>query len=306
MNLLAKLLPPRRQWDNPLFRSQARLIKWGDSWMRLHNQTLYWSLPVALLIFGTWLVFMLFLRYVAYSPNSFPQNWLLLYSQNFWLAATGASLLSVLAVDFRSIAAGVPVISEEIVSGRYELIRLTSISPVEVIVAKYAVARVRAWRITARLMWARALLAGFGLALLAWQWFSTGVGSTVIDLFYASAALVVGTCGAAVFVLEPYWRMKAMTALGVAISARVHSGLSAPLASGLALLAFWWLELVLILTLALLFSTASLWMLASQLAMVVCLPVVIAGLGAVLYGFYSGLQHASLRHAAFRLALLEM
>ncbi|MBN8638254.1 MAG: hypothetical protein J0M07_23280 [Anaerolineae bacterium] len=305
MNLLARLLPPRRQWDNPLFRSQARLIKWGDSWMRLHNQTLYWALPVALLIFGTWLVFMLFLRYVAYSPNSFPQHWLLLYSQNFWLAATGASLLTVLAVDFRSIAAGVPVISEEIVSGRYELIRLTSISPVDVIVAKYAVARVRAWRTTARLMWARALLAVFGLVLIAWQWFTTGVGSTVFDLLYAGAALVVGTCGAVVFVLEPYWRMKALTALGVAISARALSGVSAPLASGLALLAFWWLELVLIVTLALLFSTASLWMLASQLAVLVCMPVVIAGFGAVIYGFYSGIQHASLRHAAFRLALLE-
>lgn len=113
----------------------------------------------------------------------------------------------------------------------------------------------------------------FGLVLIAWQWFTTGVGSTVFDLLYAGAALVVGTCGAVVFVLEPYWRMKALTALGVAISARALSGVSAPLASGLALLAFWWLESALIVTLALLFSRISLWMLASQLAVLVCMPV---------------------------------
>lgn len=306
MNLLARLLPPRRQWDNPLFRSQVRLIKWGSSWGRMHDGTLYWALHVALLIFGTWLALMLFLRVVTLGANGLPQNWLLLYSQNFWAVAMGASLLTSLAVDFRSIAAGMPAISEEIVSGRYELIRLTSISPVDVLVAKYAVARVRAWRITARLMWARALLAVFGLALLAWQWFTTGVGSTIFDLFYAGAALVIGMCGAVVFVLEPYWRMKAVTALGVAVSARILNGVSASLASGLALLAFWFGQMVGVVALSFLLSFGMVFLAFGGAVGLVLIPFAFAVIGGVMYGFYSMIQRMSLRHAAFRLALLEM
>ena len=306
MNLLARLLPPQRQWDDPLFRSQVRLIRWGGSWAQLHDQTLYWALHAFALIVGTWLGLALVVRFVFYAGIFIPDTWFLVYTQDFWIAAAAASVLAGLAVDFRAMTAGVPVISSEITSGRYELIRLTTVSPVQVIVSKYALARVRAWRITARVMWARALLAVLGLALLVWLWFSTGVGATPFDLLYAGGLLLVGACAAVVFVIEPYWRMKAITALGVALSARVINGVSATLASALALLAFWFVQLVGVVALTFLLSSTLIFIAFGGVVLLVLVPLALGVLGAVVYGFYSMIQRISLRHAAFRLAILEL
>jgi len=307
MNLLSRLLPPQHLWNDPLFRSQARTVKWGESWAIMRDRTFAWLIQAFLIIVIAWLVCVGIYGITNVLTRSVPNGWLLDFTQGYWVFAIVISLLANLAIDFTGISAGLGVISAEVTSGRYELIRMSLVRPTRIVASKYMLAQVRVWRDTARLMWVRLLLIIFGVVIIAWNGFTADSYATfnysrgVYDLY---PYYILGF-SAIVYVIEPYWRMKAVTAIGVALSSRLTTGVGATLASGLALLAYWLFQAVMLFALSFMLSIVTIWMLFDEIALLVCFPIIVAIGGGVIYGFYSIIQRVSLRHAAWRLTTLE-
>lgn len=307
MKLLARLLPPPRQWNDSLFRSQARAIRWGGSWSLMRVYTLTWALHMVIMVIGTWLIFAVIQALVYQSSGYFPDEWFLAYTQGYWGVALFISVAANLVIDFGGMAAGAGAISSEIAAGRFDLIRVSLLRPGQIVVGKYVLAQVKAWRDTVRVMWLRLVVVVGGIGIAAWTVLAgrlaqTGSGQSAFDgLFPYLLSSVAG----ALFIIEPYWRMKAVTAIGVAVSARSLSGMGATLATGLAVLAFWFGQLVIFAGLMFCLSTSAWIVFLGEAALAVCAPLFAVGIGAVIYGFYSIVQQASLRHAAWRLATME-
>ena len=47
---LARLLPPPAAWNDPLFRTDARAVKWGVSWMVLRGRVFRWGVQMLLVL----------------------------------------------------------------------------------------------------------------------------------------------------------------------------------------------------------------------------------------------------------------
>jgi hypothetical protein len=105
---------------------------------------------------------------------------------------------------------------------------------------------------------------------------------------------------ALILIFEPLWRMRAVTALGMAISARTSSVGSAALAAGVAVVAFWIVQLIL------LFLVVFVGLIVSPIYLfpivrLVFLPLFVALVSAIFYGLYVVTTRWSLRSAVRRL-----
>jgi hypothetical protein len=121
-------------------------------------------------------------------------------------------------------------ISQQMSSGEWDLLRLTPLHRLDILVAKYAAAQLRVWKV---LVWEMACRAGGAMiifVMLAKALFSSTLPR---DMLNSSTLTLIGYFGvfATIYVLEPLWRMRAVVALGLAISARVHNPSSAVLVS---------------------------------------------------------------------------
>lgn len=129
---------------------------------------------------------------------------------------------------------------------RSDLIRTSLLRPTQIVEAKHKVAQVRALRMTVRSLWGRVwivvLIAAAGLWSPLDLWFSY-LGPA---LFPTIATGIIGALTAITYIMEPYWRMRAVTSLGVALSARTMHGASATLNAGFSLIAFWIGQIVVI------------------------------------------------------------
>jgi hypothetical protein len=213
------------------------------------------------------LFFLALNNYVAHYFQNNPSAGYYYYSTFEQGTGNWAALLLVaagilfLVGDIYYIAVSVHSINHEINSGHWDLLRLTPMDDDDIIEAKLATAHIRAWRVmnlevTVRLMlvtlfWAvilfpaRPFLNGegfFGRSSI-WQavWrqfqerpFSTAFIIITVLLFMLS------------FVLEPRWRMRALTGLGMYISSRVHNISMSSVAAFFSLIGFHFVQLVML------------------------------------------------------------
>ncbi|MGQ9888733.1 MAG: hypothetical protein ACUVSX_09625 [Aggregatilineales bacterium] len=223
----------------------------------------------------------------------------------FWLVmlALGSALL----LDMLAVRAGLPGISSDVSARRWELLRLTPLPASSIVTGKHAAAQLRVWRVLAVVVGLRAAAAGlfivnaFGLSYVL-----DGVPLfareqlPAVPLTLMSVAVFV-----AVYVVEPVWRVRAMTALGLVISSYVLDKSLAALAGGAALIATWLAQTVVVLTL-LATMYRMLWMLfsasafgASALMLSLMFSTILLGFSLVIasavVGFYTVLQRWSLR-----------
>jgi hypothetical protein len=100
-------------------------------------------------------------------------------------------------------------------SGEWDILRLTNVTPESLLRAKYAVAQTRAWRL---LIVETALR--LAAVVLAWEVFLSDMmpGN---GLLLVSEALFLALLSA-ICLIEPLWRMRTLTAFGLAISAQIR------------------------------------------------------------------------------------
>jgi hypothetical protein len=129
-----------------------------------------------------------------------------------------AGIYSLIA-DTRYITTTANLINSEIVSGQWDILRLTELDERDIMDAKHATAIVRNWptmtfdRIlqTVPYFGQIILFVGFNRQVDYLNYYSTALGVLMIVLSFFSSFLL------------PYWRMRSVSAIGLAISARIRS-----------------------------------------------------------------------------------
>lgn len=258
-----------------------------------------------------WYLDIMRVSYYAYIPL---QAWYNGASNAFSLLVLGAILAGV-ALDFNSVQASLNTISGEMAAGRWDLLRLTALREEGIVNAKYAAAQLRGWRLMTIVVSARvSVLTIFLLFILILPYFIYGYNSFLRGFFdsliYDPLSTLIGlatfvlTC--LVFVLEPLWRMKTMTALGMAVSAQVLNPALATLAGIGSVLAVWLAQTVIAASLGAgmaLFSPIVFFPFASGSAVIASLFVLLACVvtSATILGFYHLLQSWALRRVMCRI-----
>jgi len=154
-------------------------------------------------------------------------------------------------------------INEQVRVGQWDLLRLTPLRDVRILIGVYAVAQVRAWRLVmveigiriVPLVYfvlefflpARWLIPTLlGVKVDYWQY--TVLNSFGYDVWGSLTIILLIVVAAGVYVLEPLWRMRAVVALGMAVSAHVQNESFATIVTVVGLLAMRLLQLVLMAT----------------------------------------------------------
>jgi hypothetical protein len=115
-------------------------------------------------------------------------------------------------------------INHYITSGQWDVVKITLVKDQTMLDAIYAVAQIRAWRmmmydVAMRLC---GVLVIFFLAISAIMRNGLYLGKLNLDAVFAIIIfLVVAGIWVGLYVVEPLWRMRALTAVGLALSARI-------------------------------------------------------------------------------------
>ena len=309
---------PYAMLHHPLFQLDSRRASWAWSSQRLRNYSWGIAALVHMVVFVVWALLLLVYMVATQNQGSFFVD-TLVYDAS--LSIVGFMMFVVIAanilLDLVSVQAAVKSINMEMLSGRWDLLRLTALNEAGIVAAKHAGACLRVWRFTA-------VIASARLATVVLWFFATfivpylviGENAIVEDLLYGVqedaisivvSGLIVGLT-ALIYVLEPFWRMQSMTALGMVLSAYILHIPLATLAAMATILAMWLLQLLIVL--ALLFGLgfgfglvlAPFFFMDTSLVpglLVVLLACAITC--ATIYGFYAIIQTWSLRRVRYRI-----
>ncbi|MEO8396477.1 MAG: hypothetical protein ABI700_26015 [Chloroflexota bacterium] len=285
-----RLTPHHHLINNPLFALDVRRVRWGSSARAL---LVYSGRRVAIICCGLLIVWLLVsLRDLQQrSFGDFPFILLI------------GSFLASLALDFTSMSSALGSINGEITSGRWDLLRLTLVTVPQIVAAMHGAAQVRAWRLMVLVVAVRAaVVLMLVVSYLIIELNSSLVyGSTPVQTWNDITAIFLLLSLGVLYILEPWWRMRTITALGVAISARARQATSGVLAAVAAIFAIWLLQGVIAFALTLAISVILLPLALveySAIQFVIISPLAIIGLITVtVYGFYSIVQTWSLRRA---------
>ena len=291
MNRLRRLSPHFHLSLNPLFALESRRVYWGGSEQLLFRYSRRWILFICppLLVVG--------LLLAVLNSDS-------LSAGDFIVLLFAISLIASLPFDFTSVSTSIGSINSEISAGRWDLLRLTSLRAQQIIAAKHGAAQLRAWRWMIRIIALRIAVALMIFYALVYVVASDDLSYYAFpsqNLFIQDVLIsVIVILGLLIYILEPFWRMRAVTALGVAISARWQHSMSALAAVG-AIFALWLVQGFIILALglgiSLLIFPLSL-LEYEAFSVTFCSPLLIVVISAAtVYGFYSIVQTWSLRRA---------
>lgn len=222
----------------------------------------------------------------------------------------GAAVFLDAILDFVCLQGAVKTISGEITAGRWDLLRLTALSDRGIVRAKHAGARLRVWRATmivASVRAAAVTLLLFNVLILPYVVFGENpsavglIDSLISDPFGTLLTFAGIGITFVVYIVEPFWRAQAMTALGMVLSAYIQSVPLALLAGLGVIFAVWLVQVIIVIALVvglgiglgavfspLLFGS-SLFVFALYL-MAACLVTALT-----IYGFYMLVQTWSLR-----------
>lgn len=289
---------------HPLFGREVRGMKpaWQPSQFRQTSRRVV--LVVHAVIFAVWLL----LALLIVGPGR-PSELNTYVSRGMNLIVGAAVLLDAI-LDFVCLQGAVKTISGEVTAGRWDLLRLTALSDRGIVRAKHAGARLRVWRATMIVASVRAAAVNlllFNVLILPYLVFGENssaaglIDSLISDPFGTLLTFAGIGITFVVYIVEPFWRAQAMTALGMVLSAYIQSVPLALLAGLGVILAVWLVQVIIVIALVvglgiglgavfspLLFGS-SLFVFALYL-MVACLVTALT-----IYGFYMLVQTWSLR-----------
>ncbi len=296
---------------HPVFVRDVRRARWGVSPDDLRRYSWRVALITQVVIVLVWLLLIALFFFSAppYIRNG--ETFLFVTSFNAAGLLMAATILAGLVLDFASMQAAVHSISGEVNARRWDLLRLTALHVQGIARAKYAVAQLRVWRMTVIMVSAR-VAAVWIMVLIYFVLPPLMLGPYAFDHLAAFLAaplqnivlLGIGVFTAIVYILEPYWRMKAMTALGMMISTYELNTALAMLAGAGVIFAVLLLQLMI--AASLMFGLGLLvtpFFIAGSALLVLgylLLSAVVVGL--TIYGFYSIVSRWGLRRAVWRIA----
>jgi hypothetical protein len=268
---------------DPLFQYEIRRVRWGQT----RQQLVEYSLKVLVIIQA--LALILWGLFILATPNRLTTSSYVIFSATIaflgWLFVAGAA--AGLFLDCLSITAAVNSIRRDINGGQSDLICLSGMYAEQFVTARYAVVQARAWRIMAVVSSIR--LAIFPVIVMG-VILAPRLLLVVFDLFIFASGYWLIYC------IEPLWRMQAVTALGLAISARVHSPSAALLVAMVAIAVLWGVQSLVIAIVASLLAADNLF--GSFFLCIVCGPLIAIPLGLVIRALYSRLQSWAIGDAA--------
>lgn len=290
MKRLYRLTPHARLSHNPLFALETRRIRWGCSAKAITDYSLFIVGVTCGLVVLVWLLIRLGERY----PSRV---------NDFSILLVAISLFASLLLDYRCISTALGSINGEVAAQRWDLLCLTVLEHRQIVAAKYGAAQVRVWRVMTMIVALRlAVVLTLGLSVFlavmtGYEWSARTSGEVVSTLLGQLILVVV----ALIYVAEPFWRMRMVTALGLAISARAQRHSSSVLVGVGALAAFWLAQGIILAALALGVSVVILPLALVEYAvngLIFCSPAIfLIILFVAFYGLYTSVQAWSLRRA---------
>lgn len=285
--------------DHPLIVRERRRLRWlTQSPERYSIKVIVRIVIIVAVLYAGWVA----LRWLDISPIPLSRSFFFGVSTDFLIILAGLSLLATVLLDYASITASLNVISGEINSGTWDLLRLTAAREGELVLAKHAVAQLRAWRTMLRVIGLRiaAVLTAVFIVIREYT-FATPYLTVQESITFFLFNLAPFAALSGVFILEPLWRMRAMTALGMVISARVQDAASASLVAIGMVLALWFIQALVVV--AVIGGLSVLFLMLSAFGTsALCAPfTVLLAIYPTVYGFYSVLKMWGLRHVARRL-----
>lgn len=221
--------------DFPLFDLERRKLKWASTRAKAKKSLLWIAIPPIITLIVLWFIFIYrdSLEYRSYG------NWVIVYMYVIFVGTL--TLLSGL-LDFASMVVTFSSMRNEQVFNRLDLLALATekenITRSKHAFAKLRIARFLVFNLAVRL----AVLLMLGLAFILGNYFfnyslswSEMWQNLVYDIReYPLGAMGIGIGGTLVlafYLIEPIWRVNAITAMGIALSARIKSiALLAPMA----------------------------------------------------------------------------
>lgn len=219
----------------PLFDLERRKLKWASTRAKAKKSLLWIAIPPIIALIVLWFVFIYrdSLEYYYYG------EWVLIYMYVIFIGSM--TLLSGL-LDFASMVVTFSSMRDEQVFNRLDLLALATekehITRSKHAFAKLRIARFLVFNLAVRV----AVLLMLGLAIIFGGYF-LGYWDTLLEPWhefvynireYPLGAMAFGIGGTLVFafyLFEPIWRVNAITAMGIALSARIKSiALLAPMA----------------------------------------------------------------------------
>ncbi len=298
---------------HPLFVRDVRRMPWGESEDLLKRSSLRLFLAVQAVSVGVWLLVagLMYLALADYDRNLYRFATSVVLQADLLIMV--ATILAGLVLDVMSMRAALNSISGEVLAGRWDLIRLTALHENGVVRAKHSIAQLHTWRPTLIMVAVR--FAMIWIYVLAY-FFAPGIllrdaaqmTSRLSMFVYAPVesllVLLISAFTAAIYILEPLWRMKAMTALGLTISSYILNGPLAMLASMGAIFAVWLAQLIIFASLTVVFGVfAPLFFFSSTVTFLYVYSLGVSLInGLTIYGFYILLQEWSLRRVMRRIA----
>ncbi|GAB4318329.1 MAG: hypothetical protein Kow00117_08440 [Phototrophicales bacterium] len=232
---------------HPVYFFETHTKRHRRTLQMMTRTSLIWFYYIFMLMIAAWL-FVIWRDTRSASTFTF-DDMLYIASQQtltwFFLIGVAASLL----IDIIAILASVGSINRQRTSGHWDLLQLTTLDERTIIHTKHVIIQLQAWRMFVVVLSIR--LTTILLFLIQSLFFAHGddpqtVVQSFLDYFsydFPNAALtlaIVVNLGM-FYLLEPFWRLRAMTALGMWISARVNRVTSA-LISGFAMIILVWLS----------------------------------------------------------------
>lgn len=196
---------------NPVFRFDLHKRRWP----RNQDDLLRYSRDVILLclfLFGVlWCIVLSGQN--QYSGSSSAAN----ITAILVLFATAAITL---ASDFYCAVVTVGSLNRQLTSGDWDLLRLTGQAEEDIFRAKLAVAQIRAWRMMSIETAIHAIGAELAILTAVYSWLtSTYRRGSLVEIYLILAVVAL----MALYVVEPFWKMRAIVGLGMAVSAQVQN-----------------------------------------------------------------------------------
>lgn len=212
---------------DPVFRYETRHLRDRATPHGLRLYMVRWLVIVGAVLGALWVLNLL--------PTS---NWYVVstsMSHAGWIFF--ASIAANLLLDLVCIIVGLNTVNRDIIDGRWDLLRLTPLSAEQIFAAKHAVVQIRAWRMTSVIFAMR--FTSVLIVLITFFFIADSRGKTgfalVLDGLHNDVATLITLFGtlplfAFFYLIEPFWRMRAMTAVSVWVSR--HTNVVAALTEG--------------------------------------------------------------------------
>ncbi|MBZ0277247.1 MAG: hypothetical protein K8I60_13955 [Anaerolineae bacterium] len=210
-------------------------------------------------------------------------------------------------LDFATMIVTANAISGELTAGRWDLLRLTLLPAAVIVRVQHISGQLRAWRVAMAVAGARIAVILLTLFHIYLNWSFTGTPPWGYMKFSELMLLIV-LLGVfcVIYLLEPFWRLRTLAALGILLSGYFLASLSNVLMRPLVVLAVWVSQGMIVFGLGWVVFQIGNQVVSSNVTGLFIITLACCLLAAIIYGYYRGLSRLCLRLAVRRVSRLEI